>query len=192
MPEIIPNFHPIFVHFTVALLSLAVGLFVVTPFLKGPLKEQWSIVARWALWFGVGFTIITGLTGLYAYNTVAHDTPSHLAMTKHRNWAIVTITAFLALAVWSITRLRAAKQLGMVFALFLVLSGALLASTAWRGGELVYRHGLGVVSLPKVDKHHHGEGEEHDHSGAPSSDTDAGHSDEDHDHGDEHDGDHAD
>jgi len=192
MPEIIPNLHPIFVHFTVALLSLAVGLFVVTPFLKGSLKEQWSIVARWALWFGVGFTIITGLTGLYAYNTVAHDTPSHLAMTNHRNWAIATITAFLALAVWSITRFRAAKQLGMIFVVFLALSGALLASTAWRGGELVYRHGLGVMSLPKADKHHHGEGEEHEHGGTPSSETDAGHSDDDHDHGDEHDADHAD
>ena len=105
MPEIIPNFHPIFVHFTVALLSLAVGLFVVTPFVKGPLKEQWSIVARWALWFGAGFTVITALTGLYVYNTVAHDTPSHIAMTNHRNWAIATITAFLALATWSIIRI---------------------------------------------------------------------------------------
>jgi len=185
MPEIIPNYHPIFVHFTVALLSLAVGLFVVTPFLKGPLKEQWSIVARWALWFGVGFTIITGLTGLYAYNTVAHDTPSHLAMTNHRNWAIATITAFLALAVWSITHFRAAKQLSMVFIVFLALSGALLASTAWRGGELVYRHGLGVMSLPKADQHHHGEGKEHDNGSVPSPETDADHFD------DEHDVDHA-
>jgi hypothetical protein len=32
MFEIIPNWHPIFVHFTVALLSLAVGLFVVVHF----------------------------------------------------------------------------------------------------------------------------------------------------------------
>ena len=185
MPEIIPNYHPIFVHFTVALLSLAVGLFVMTPFLKGALREQWSIVARWALWFGAGFTIVTGLTGLYAYNTVNHDTPSHIAMTDHRNWAIATITAFFMLAVWSIVRYRGAKQLGLIFVVFLALSGALLASTAWRGGELVYRHGLGVMSLPKADKHHHGEGEERDHGDALSPDAD--HGEEDHDHGSEHD-----
>lgn len=193
MPEIIPNFHPIFVHFTVALLSLAVGLFVVAPFLEGPLKEQWSIVARWALWFGAGFTVITGLTGLYAYNTVAHDTPSHIAMTNHRNWAIATITAFLALTVWSIIRVRAARRLGMVFVGVMTLSGVLLASTAWRGGELVYRHGLGVMSLPKADKHHHGEDGKHghDHDGALSPETNAGHSAEDHDYSDDHDIEHA-
>jgi len=184
MPEIIPNYHPIFVHFTVALLSLAVGLFVVTPFLKGPLKEQWAIVARWVLWFGAGFTVITGLTGLYAYNTVTHDTPSHLAMTNHRNWAIATITAFLVLAAWSIVRYRAAKRLGAIFVVFLALSGALLASTAWRGGELVYRHGLGVMSLPKADSHHHHEGEEHSHGDDLSPEAD--HDEDGHDHGDEH------
>jgi len=181
MFEIIPNWHPIFVHFTVALLSLAVGLFIVTPFLSGSLQAQWAIVARWALWFGAGFMVITGLTGLYAFNTVNHDTPSHIAMTEHRNWAIATIAAFLALAAWSVIRVRGARRLGPTFVVFLALSGALLASTAWRGGELVYRHGLGVMALPKADAHHHSEGEadHHDHD-----EGQAEHHDDDHEHGD--------
>jgi len=174
MLEIIPNWHPIFVHFTVALFSLAVGLFVITPFMKSPLKEEWQTVARWNLWFGAGITIITGLTGLYAYNTVAHDTPSHAAMSDHRNWAIVTITAFLALAAWSVIRVRATRHLGMVFVVLLALAGVLLASTAWRGGEVVYRYGLGVMSLPKADMHRHGEGEDHNNGDEHS------HSDDDH------------
>ena len=161
MFEIIPNWHPIFVHFTVALLSLAAGLFVVMPFVKSPLKEQWQTVARWALWFGAGFTIITGLTGLYAYNTVAHDAPSHLAMTEHRNWAIATITLFLGLAVWSIIWVRKNKPLGMIFVVCMTIAGGLLASTAWHGGEAVYRYGLGVMSLPKSE----GEGHSHSHAG---------------------------
>ena len=165
MFEIIPNWHPIFVHFTVALLSLAVGLYVVTPFVKSPLKEQWHAVARWALWFGAGFTIITGLTGLYAYNTVAHDTPSHLAMTDHRNWAIVTVALFLTLAAWSIVWVRKNKTLGTAFVACMVIAGGVLASTAWHGGELVYRYGLGVMSLPKAegDGHDHAHGGGHDH-----------------------------
>ncbi len=161
MFEIIPNWHPIFVHFTVALLSLAVGLVVVTPFIKSPLKEQWQIVARWTLWFGAGFAIITGLTGWYAFNTVAHDTPSHAAMTIHRNWAIATITLFLLLAAWSIWWARKSKKLGTLFVVCMVVGGAVLASTAWRGGEVVYRYGLGVMSLPKAE----GEGHDHAHSG---------------------------
>lgn len=174
MPEIIPNFHPIFVHFTVALLSLSVGLMLVTPLLKPPLKEQWQIVSRWALWFGAGFTIITALTGLDAYNTVAHDTPSHLAMTEHRNWAIGTITLFLILAVWSIIQYRKDKMLGKVFVICMVIAGGVLGSTAWHGGELVYRYGLGVMSLPKAEGDGHGHshaGDAHKHAGSNSLDS---------------------
>jgi uncharacterized membrane protein len=163
MFEIIPNWHPLFVHFTVALLLLAVGLVVVVPFIKSPLKEQWRIVAHWSLWFGAGFSIITGLAGLYAYNTVAHDTASHAAMTEHRNWALVTLILFLTLAVWSIIWVRKNKPLGMVFVVCMVFAGIVLASTAWHGGEVVYRYGLGVMSLPKA------EGEGHDHAHADNS-----------------------
>lgn len=187
MFEIIPNWHPIFVHFSVALLSVAVGLVVVLPFIKSPLKEQWQTVARWALWFGAGFAIVTGLTGLYAYNTVAHDTPSHAAMTDHRNWAIATITLFLALATWSIVWARKNRTLGMVFVICMVVAGSVLASTAWHGGEVVYRYGLGVMSLPKAegDGHNHSHGGGHDHSYSAIQDMNDSH--EDHAAGDHHD-----
>jgi len=164
MLDIIPNWHPIFVHFTVALLALAVGLFVVSPLLKPPLREQWRIVARWLLWFGAGFTLATGLTGLYAYNTVAHDTPSHAAMTDHRNWAVATIVLFLAMAVWSAIRVRRNQALGAVFIAAMVAAGGVLASTAWRGGEVVYRYGLGVMSLPQVESGAEGDGHAHEHA----------------------------
>ncbi len=167
MVEIIPNWHPIFVHFTVALLSLSVGLFVVTPWVKSPLHEQWLIVARWSLWFGALAAIVTGFTGLDAYNTVAHDGPSHEAMTEHRNWAIATLTLFLALAIWSIAIVRKGRKVGATFVLCMVIAGAVLASTAWHGGEAVYRFGLGVMSLPKSEgeghDHAHGEGGGHGH-----------------------------
>ncbi len=152
MFEIIPNWHPVFVHFTVALLSLSVGLTVISPVIRSPLKEEWRIVARWSLWFGTGFSIVTGLSGLYAYNTVAHDTVSHLAMNDHRNWAIATISLFLALTIWSIFRVRRKQVLGPVFAAVMVGAGGVLASTAWHGGELVYRYGLGVMSLPQAEE----------------------------------------
>ena len=206
MFEIIPNWHPIFVHFTVALLSLSVGLFVVTYFMSGALKEQWQIVAKWCLWFGAGFTLITGATGLYAYNTVAHDTPSHLAMTEHRNWAIATITLFVAMAIWSVVWIRQRKALNVIFIVAMVISGGVLASTAWHGGEVVYRYGLGVMSLPKAegDGHNHSHGGGHDHGGSSTdnhhddmSDMDMDFSDmdemmewEEHGHNDGHDHDH--
>lgn len=178
MFEIIPNWHPIFVHFTVALLSVSVGLFVVTQFMSGALKEQWQIAARWCLWFGVALTVLTGATGLYAYNTVAHDAPSHLAMTEHRNWAVATIILFSVMAVWSAMWIRQEKPLNAAFAVAMVISGGVLASTAWHGGELVYRYGLGVMSLPEAggDGHNHAHGEDHGHG--DHSEISAGHHDD--------------
>lgn len=175
MLEIIPNWHPIFVHFTVALFSLSIALFVVTPFMKPSLQDQWWIVARWSLWFGAGFTVITGLSGLYAYNTVDHDTASHAAMTVHRNWAIATIAVFFMLTAWSLIRVRRRQTLGTVFVVAMVVSGGLLGSTAWHGGEVVYRYGLGVKSLPKPEgeghAHEHADGSGHGHAEALISDT---------------------
>jgi len=163
MPEIIPNWHPILVHFTVALLSLSVFLFVAANFTRGVLREQWLIVARWLLWFGAAITLLTALAGLYAYNTVAHDTPSHEAMTEHRNWAIFVIVLFPLLAGWAAWRVRAGKELGKGFVGGMVVAGLLLLTTAWHGGEVVYRYGLGVMSMPNVDSHQHNGGDAHAH-----------------------------
>lgn len=163
MIEILPNWHPVFVHFTVALLSISVLLFVVLRFLPaGPLREQWQIVAQWNLWLGVGFTVCTVLAGMVAYNSVAHDAPSHTAMTEHRNWALVTAAWFLVAAIWSGVRARAGHGANTLLLGFLLLGGGLLASTAWHGGETVYRYGLGVMSLPKTNTHDHA-GDHHAH-----------------------------
>ncbi len=163
MIEIIPNWHPVFVHFTVGLLSIAVLLSVITQFMPaGKLREQWQLVAQWNLWIGAGITVITVVAGVVAYNSVAHDTPSHEAMTEHRNWALGTAAMFIVLAVWSWRRAKAGLGMSFVLLMALLVSGGLLASTAWLGGESVYRFGLGVMSLPKTDTHDHASGEHDD------------------------------
>ncbi len=165
MIEIIPNWHPIFVHFTVALLSVAAGLYLLSVVVSNAqLKQQWRIVARWNLWLGMAITVLTVLTGWYAYSTVLHDEPSHLAMTDHRNWAQLTASLFLLATVWSIIRHRAGKEASALLLSLLLVAMVALGSTAWRGGEVVYRYGLGVKSLPNTGKHGHIAGEfEHGH-----------------------------
>jgi len=166
MIEIIPNWHPVFVHFTVALLSIAVILFIVVRFVSDEkMRRQWEIVAQWNLWLGAIITVLTVAMGVVAYNSVAHDTPSHAAMTEHRNLALVTTVLFLCLAVWSALRARAGQGINTVILLGLLVAGGLLMSTAWHGGEVVYRYGLGVMSLPKTDNHGHASGK-HEHAGA--------------------------
>jgi len=169
MPEIIPNLHPVFVHFTVALLSVSTGLFIALQLfgarLPESLRQQLRSVARWNLWLGAAITLITVAAGFYAYNTVAHDAPSHAAMTDHRNWALATAPLFIGIALWSMVCVWKKKMLGGRFVIALLVAQALLLSTAWRGGEVVYRYGLGVMSLPQSEgvghAHAHGEGEGH-------------------------------
>lgn len=169
MPEIIPNLHPVFVHFTVALLSVSTGLFILLQLFGSQLPEnlrhQLKTVARWNLWLGAAITVITVAAGFYAYNTVAHDAPSHAAMTDHRNWALATAPLFIGIALWSMMCVWREKQLGGLFIAALLIAQILLLSTAWRGGEVVYRYGLGVMSLPQSEgaghAHSHGDGEGH-------------------------------
>ncbi|MDH5444966.1 MAG: DUF2231 domain-containing protein [Gammaproteobacteria bacterium] len=161
MIEIIPNWHPIFVHFTVALLSIAIVLFVLGVFNKNESTQQTMYkVAEWNFWIGAIITIATGLAGWYAYNTVAHDTPSHAAMTVHRNWALATITVLTIIAFWLWrSKKTGQKSPSKLFVSLLVGLLLLLGTTAWHGGEVVYRYGLGVMSLPKSE----GEGHAHEH-----------------------------
>ena len=162
--QIIPNWHPIFVHFSVALLSVAALLKLGAFFISNDsLRKQLDLVARWNLWIGAGFVVLTVIAGVFAYNTVSHDTPSHAAMTDHRNWALVTAAIFLLIAGWRGMVARAGKPSGGLFVVILLAATGLLGVTAWKGGELVYRYGLGVMSLPKADTHEHAEGEQHDH-----------------------------
>ena len=173
MLSILPNWHPIFVHFTVALLTVAAIMHALSHFMpQGSLRNQLSMVGRWNLWIGIAFTLLTVAAGWYAYNTVTHDTPSHVAMTDHRNWAMGTFVVFMGIAAWEYYLFRHGKGKGWLFTGLLVFAASLLLSTAWHGGELVYRYGLGVMSMPKPE----GVGHAHDHVEMPASEE-ATHSD---------------
>lgn len=154
--EVIPNWHPVVVHFTIALLLTAAALFVVgATFARQPLGPVVTLVARWNLALGVLTALVTLATGWQAYNTVTHDEPSHANMVVHLRWALGTAGLFAAVAIaaW-FDRRRAAGAGVLLLALLAAGSGALVI-TGWLGGENVYRYGLGVLSLPKVEGHEH-------------------------------------
>lgn len=157
MIEIIPNWHPIFVHFTVALLIIC-GIFQA---ILWSLPSKASITAisaqKWLVLLGAVAVLATVGTGLQAYYSVNHDTPSHLAMTDHRNWALATSAVFLiGAALFYIFPRRRQSIAGIFFVAALIL----VSITAYKGGDLVYRHGLGVMSLPEAT----GEGYDHEHA----------------------------
>ncbi len=168
MIEIIPNWHPLLVHFTVGLLSTSVLFYLASAVLSrtNSWKQQWLNMANWSLWSGCLFAIATAIAGWLAYNSVAHDSASHAAMTLHRNWALPTASIFLLLGLWAIFIARKDRRPGFLFLTFSIIAAGLLMVTGWLGAEAVYRYGLGVQSLPVVtegaDGHNHSHGSEHD------------------------------
>lgn len=159
MSLIEPNVHPILVHFTIGLLTTAALLLSISAFSSNqkPWRASMQSAGDWMLALGVAAAIATLIAGFIAYYTVVHDTPSHAAMTVHRNWAIATLTVFLGVGLWRFKRKATAPS--AFFALVLLFATCLLTTTAWWGGTLVYKHGIGVQSLPVTSV----EGHDHEH-----------------------------
>lgn len=162
-----PNIHPVLVHFAYALSLSALAVYLLGRLLpRGSKRESTQPAGDWMLGLGALAIIATIAAGFYAYYTVAHDGPSHAAMTTHRNWAVPSGTAILILAIW---RFMKREKPPSGFFLGLLAAAALsLSVTAWWGGHIVYKYGLGVQSLPVVtgDGHDHDHGDGADHSGA--------------------------
>lgn len=170
MIEVIPNWHPLFVHFPIALISLSAFFHLAAILLRNqPRCAHCAVLAHSTLWLGALAAFPTVLFGWLASNTVEHDDAGHAAMLLHRAWALATLLALTVLAGWDAWRHKVDATPNWPFAGAVILAWALVASTAWHGAELVYRHGLGVMALP--DAHamqdmapHDAGGHEHDHT----------------------------
>ena len=167
MLEVIPNWHPIFVHFTVAFIS-SLGLLQLVIWLKGDGKKQTELLFMQKVLMIISTlsVVATVFTGWLAFNSVAHDTPSHMAMTDHRNWAVTTAAVFLSGAILYFVR---PSLRGSLVGVLMIASASLVAITGFKGGEVVYRYGLGVMSLPQVSEASKNGGDGHDHEHGSSS-----------------------
>lgn len=180
-----PNWHPVIVHFAFGLLATAALVTLAAAITPGDSKFRFSLQSAgdWMLAIGLVSAIAAVLAGLDAYYSVNHDGPSHAAMTEHRNWAFGAAAVFLALGLWRLVARNHPPSI--LYAVALLVAAGLLTATAWRGGKLVYHHGLGVASLPAATgeghDHEHAPGEEHD---APASAAAASAEGDGHDHGD--------
>ncbi len=153
-----PNIHPILVHFAYALSITSLLCYLLSGFtFAARFKESLRPAADWMLAFAALAILATIAAGFQAYYSVAHDGPSHAAMTTHRNWAVPSGIAILLLAAW---RWRArSKPANTLFKTLLAAAALGLSVAAWWGGHIVYNYGLGVKSLPVVT----GDGHDHDH-----------------------------
>ena len=152
----LPNVHPFLVHFPVALFTLALLLDLS---LVAGFRRAW--VDRAAL-LGLGASALSSLATAWSGKLAADSlTPSLdeatvAAVASHGDWAFATVVLFFGVvivrleALWRdrespTPRLNRARVLALPLAL---VAEACLLATAGRGGELVYRHGVGVFSGP--------------------------------------------
>lgn len=157
MIEIIPNWHPIWVHFAIAL--LITGTVIYASFgwkanASNTEPTQPLVVSRWMLWLGAIASMASLLTGYWASTSVAHDDLAHANMLVHRNWAIGATVILVLGAGFEFLRRNTNKASVLSAVLFLAGSGALVV-TGMEGAENVYEHGLGVQRLPDVSDHDH-------------------------------------
>jgi len=150
----VPNVHPIFVHFPIALWPTALLLFAL-----GLLRDEEQLfrMGCMVLYLATASALLALATGFWASQELGHDIPGHDLVHVHRNWMIAAtsfgvITTLAAVAVRSQrTRLRpwVVTSLLLVTVVLTILGGD-------RGARLVFHYGIGTAgeSDPGLQSRH--------------------------------------
>ena len=159
--QIIPNFHPIVVHFPIALTIIALLLSIASHTRRShPISGQLAAAGHFVLWLAAIGAVTAVFFGWLAYNSISnHDDAGHAAMLLHRSWAVPTAIGLVLLASWDAWKYRVNELISVPMLILLLLLSQAIALTGWLGGELVYRHGIGVLSMPSsgTGHAHHGD-----------------------------------
>ena len=150
IPAWAPNLHPLLVHFPVTLLLVAVVVDLTS--LLIPARPAFRDIATLFYCVGAFVALAAYFSGLSAAQGMTVSAEESAAVTLHFSWADRTTWFFVFLAslrigfsyIWRPTARWAAT---LVFVAGLAGLG-MLAATAEHGGRLVFRHGLGVASVP--------------------------------------------
>ena len=149
------SWHPILVHLPLVGLVLAVAFDLIAARNR---SARWRDPATVLWWAGLLGAAAAVTTGLLAYGRVEHSDPAHVEMTLHRNLALAAVTLLLVTAVWRWRRpyARGAGLLG-------VIGAGVLGVVGYLGGDLVYRHALGLptATLEQITQERGGTMKEH-------------------------------
>ena len=155
MDELIkPNWHPILVHFPIALLILGAFIEVFSVFGWRRSGLRWA--GRWMVLLGAITAVPTALGGLYALrDALGNDGIAGLdalAASRVRQHVLLQSTAT-ALSMGLVTLWigfsdRWRDRLNVLFKLGLLGVCGLIVVGSWHGGEMVYAHDIGTKNPP--------------------------------------------
>ena len=170
------NVHPLFVHFPVALILVALFSEAVWWLTR---KDHFRRFATYLLYLSTLSAVAAVITGYIASNSLGHDTPGHDFVHEHRDvmlWmsGVLVATTVVMLFVRSF---REGKWRRLLLVPLFVISG-LLVYGADKGGRLVFEYGVGVKAVSEkaireTTSHEHEDGSESEdfdnHTSTPDS-----------------------
>jgi uncharacterized membrane protein len=143
--NILPGWHPMIVHFPLALVLTATAALLLSRLLRSDsLAAALATVGTWNLCLGAIAALFALGTGLAAVVDLHLALAARHAVSTHVKWAIFATLALLLLAVWRGAGTTQGSRPSWVFMLLLLAASAALIETGYRGGQNVYRYGIGV------------------------------------------------
>jgi uncharacterized membrane protein len=141
-----PGWHPVIVHFPLALIITATVCLTLAA--SRPLQRHGgtlALVGTWNLCMGAVMLFIALGTGLAAALDLHVGAAAHAAITAHVKSAILTTLLVLLAALWRGLGVAPTARPSALFTLLLWLAAASLVVTGYRGGQNVYRYAIGVT-----------------------------------------------
>ena len=137
--------HPAVVHFPIALLLVGGAARALCVWRRVP---AWlEDASTWLLWLGAAFAWLAVGLGHLAEDYAPHVPPAWKTLEAHEDiawWTAGWFTALGAAVFWLRRRDRPWAHARPAILLAWVFGCALLLRTAYFGGELVFKHGMGV------------------------------------------------
>jgi uncharacterized membrane protein len=143
--NLLPGWHPIVVHFPLALVLVAAPSLLAARLLRQERHAATlATLGTWNLCLGALAALFALGTGLAAAIHVQAGPEAHQAVSLHMKWAVSTTVALLLLAVWRGAGTAQESRPSWVFMVVLTAATAALIMTGYRGGQNVYRYAVGV------------------------------------------------
>jgi uncharacterized membrane protein len=140
-----PSWHPLVVHFPIALVLVATALLLAARLLRSEaLAATAATVGTWNLCLGAVAAVLALATGLGAVLDLDVNAAARQAISAHMKWAMFTTLLLVLLAVWRGAGTAPGSKPSWIFIVVLLAASAALGVTGNRGGKNVYEYGVGV------------------------------------------------
>jgi uncharacterized membrane protein len=141
----LPSWHPLVVHFPIALVLSAMALLLAARLLRSEsLAATVATVGTWNLCLGAAAALFALGTGLGAVLDLDVSAAARQAISVHLEWAMLATLLLVLLAVWRGAGTASQSRPSWLFLIVLIAASAALIMTAYRGGKNVFEYGVGV------------------------------------------------